>query len=167
MTRASCLQLLRDRHAAWMSKECDARGIYARSLAWLFYGMPFVLLLCCVAMFALGFLGGSRPSLSVLIIGVLMVISCGTLARCGVAIMVIATDRPDLKAETAALATSQYESLIAIGHEIKADPCVFVALIGASDELERITHPNVTKEAKQAVSAVRFTVYDELPEERN
>ena len=41
------------------------------------------------------------------------------------------------------------------------------ALIGASDELERITHPNVTKEAKQAVSAVRFTVYDELPEERN
>ena len=44
---------------------------------------------------------------------------------------------------------------------------VFVALIGASDELERITHPNVTKEAKQAVAAVRFTVYDEMPEERN
>ena len=167
MTRARCLQLLRERHAAWQLKRGEASGIYARSLAWLFYGMPFVLLLCCVAMFVLGFLGGSRPSLSVLIIGVLMVISCGTLARCGVAIMVIATDRPDLKSETAELATSQYESLIAIAHEIKADACVFVALIGASDELERITHPSVTKEAKQAVDAVRFTVYDEIPEERN
>lgn len=167
MTRARCLQLLRERHAAWAIREVQSRGVYLNQVKWLYYGVPITLAACNVAMLALGWLKSASHLISIGIVGAVMVLVCGVLARCTAAVAVLVEKKPDRDADTAAITKSQYESLIAIAHEIPATGQVFFALLCASDELEKVGHPSVTPEAKKALTAVREIVYDDHIEERN
>lgn len=167
MTRASLIALLRERHCKWATREVEAMGLSVKSLKWLYYGVPAVLVACNAAMIALGWIQTSRPLLSIVIVGAAMVVTVGVLSRCAAAITVIVNEKPDRQQETAALVKSQYESLLAIANDAPWNHGVFHALLGASDELERISHQNVTCSAKQAVLAVREIMQEAPLEDRN
>jgi len=167
MTRASLIALLRERHCKWATREVEAMGIAVNNQKWLYYGVPAVLVACNAAMIALGWLQTSRPLVSIAIVGAAMVVTVGVLSRCGAAIAVLVDKKPDRQQETAAVVRSQYESLLAIAADAPWNHGVFHALLGASDELERISHQNVTCSAKHGLLQVREIMHEAAVEERN
>jgi len=167
MTRASLIALLRERHCKWATREVEAMGLHVNNLKWLYYGGPGVMGACLMAMLILGFSKDPRPIMSISMIGVAMVVTVGVLSRCGAAIAVLVDKKPDRQQETAAVVRSQYESLLAIANDAPWNHGVFHALLGASDELERISHQNVTCSAKHGLLQVREIMHEAAVEERN
>ncbi len=167
MTRASLIALLRERHAKWAVREVEALGVSVNNLKWLYYGVPFIMGACISAMVILGFVRDPRPVMSLSMIGAAMVLTVGVLARCSAAIAVLVDQKPDRQQETAAVVKSQYESLLAIANDAPWSHGVCHALLGASDELERISHQNVTCSARNAVLQVRAIMQEVAPEDRN
>ncbi|OPZ10365.1 MAG: hypothetical protein BWZ07_02691 [Alphaproteobacteria bacterium ADurb.BinA280] len=167
MTRASLIALLRERHCKWATREVEAMGLHVNNLKWLYYGVPGVMGACLMAMLILGVSKDQRPIMSISMIGVAMAVTVGVLSRCGAAIAVLVDKKPDRQQETAAVVRSQYESLLAIANDAPWNHGVFHALLGASDELERISHQNVTCSAKHGLLQVREIMHEAAVEERN